>query len=169
MILAFDTYYEETSAKTVCIAFENWSAENEQQVYTETLKISAAYESGQFYKRELPCILSLLKQINQTAVEAIIVDGFVVLDDENKPGLGMYLYDILNKKIPVIGVAKTNFATLVHNKYSLLRGDSIKPLYITSAGINLNDAAQKIKEMAGPYRIPVLLKKLDGLTKMNVH
>ena len=57
------------------------------------------------------------------------------LDDDKKYGLGGYLYEKLNKEIPIIGVAKTNFASIEKNKKPLFRGDSIKPLFITS----LND------------------------------
>lgn len=37
--------------------------------------------------------------------DCIIVDGFVHLEDD-KPGLGKHLYDALNGKVRVIGVAK---------------------------------------------------------------
>jgi len=38
MILAFDTYYSDDKAKTVCIAFENWTDSVAFQTYEETLK-----------------------------------------------------------------------------------------------------------------------------------
>lgn len=165
MILAFDTYYFENKAKTVCIAFENWSDEVPFKIYTEILENIEDYTPGEFYKRELPCILSLLKQAAITAIDAIVVDGFVYLDDAKKPGLGGHLYAALNKEIPIIGVAKTNFATIEKHKQLLLRGNSIKPLYITSVGIDLPIAAQHIERMHGEFRIPILLKYLDRLTK----
>lgn len=164
MILAFDTYYFENKGKTVCIAFDRNENEN-IKVYSETLENIEAYTSGEFYKRELPCILSLLKQIDCSNVELIIVDGFVYLDDNLKLGLGGYLYRELNSNIPVIGVAKTNFATLEKLKETVFRGKSVKPLYITSIGIDLDKAANLIKNMQADYRIPTLLKKLDTLTK----
>lgn len=166
MILAFDTYYWEDKAKTVCIAFEHWDSTS-YTVYTEALSGIAEYTPGEFYKRELPCILSLLRQVDLVAVDYIIVDGFVYLDDNHKPGLGARLYDGLDCKVPVIGVAKTNFATIEQLKKELYRGTSIRPLYITAAGIDLEDALKKIRHMAGNYRIPDLLKKLDTLTKEN--
>ncbi len=42
---------------------------------------------------------------------------------------------------------------------------SIKPLFITSIGIDLEEATKLIKNMNGQNRIPTLLKKLDTLTK----
>ena len=165
MILAFDTYYFENKAKTVCIEFINWYDINNYKVYSEIINDVEDYISGEFYKRELPCILSLLKKIEIKNVEAIIIDGYVYLNDEMKFGLGAYLYESLNKKVPIIGVAKTNFATIVKNKATILRGNSKKPLFITSVGMELNEAVEKIITMGGQYRIPSILKELDRLTK----
>ena len=165
MILAFDTYYFDNRAKTVCLAFDAWNATRPTAIYTETLEGIVEYMPGQFYKRELPCILSLLQQVTLTDVEAIVVDGFVYLDDDQKPGLGYHLYDALQQKTHVIGVAKSNFATLNNLKLPLLRGDSANPLFITSIGIELQTAGQFIASMSGPYRIPTLLKMLDIETK----
>ena len=163
MILAFDTHYFEDKAKTVAIQFEHWTDEFPSHVYEETLEGIQPYESGSFYKRELPCILSLLKQMDLTKIDAIIVDGFVVLDDESSLGLGGYLYEALDQKIPVIGVAKNNFAKIKTLKIPILRGDSQKPLYITAKGMNLQQAAAHIQEMHGEYRFPTLLKEVDRL------
>lgn len=164
MILAFDTYYFENKAKTVCISFDDWSDEENYSVDTETIENIEEYQSGEFYKRELPCILSLLNKIEIKNITTIIVDGFVYLDDDKRPGLGGHLYNQFNN-VPIIGVAKTNFATLDKNKRQLHRGKSTKPLYITSIGIDLDEATELIKNMNGQNRIPTLLKKLDTLTK----
>lgn len=165
MILAFDTYYFDGKAKTVCLEFTEWSQSENFKVHTEIIDNVAEYIPGEFYKRELPCILSLLNKIDLKKVEVIIVDGFVYLDDEKKYGLGGHLYEKLNQKIPIIGVAKTNFASIEKDKRSLLRGDSQKPLYVTAIGIELEDAFQKVESMAGEFRMPTLLKEMDRLTK----
>lgn len=165
MILAFDSYYYENKAKTVCLSFENWTEDKQFNVYSEIIENVEAYTSGEFYRRELPCILSLLKTFDYSKAQAIIVDGFVFLDDEKKFGLGGYLYRELGAKIPVIGVAKNNFATLEKNERVLLRGESIRPIFITSIGIDVDVATEHIKNMHGSFRIPTLLKHLDTLTK----
>jgi exodeoxyribonuclease-5/deoxyribonuclease V len=165
LILAFDTYYFDNQAKTVCLGFETWNATKASTIYSETLEGVADYVPGQFYKRELPCILSLLKQLDTNDIESIVIDGYVYLDDERTPGLGGHLYSALHQKVPVIGVAKSNFATLNKLKLPLLRGNSANPLYISSVGIDLQMAGQYIAEMAGPYRNPTLLKALDIATK----
>ena len=165
MILAFDTYYYDGKAKTICLEFQQWNQSTDFKVHTEIIDNVAEYIPGEFYKRELPCILSLLNKIDLKKVEVIIVDGFVYLDDEKKYGLGGHLYEKLNQEIPIIGVAKTNFASIEKNKRALFRGDSQKPLYVTAIGIELEDAFQKIESMAGEFRMPTLLKEMDRLTK----
>lgn len=165
MILAFDTYYFDEKAKTVCLEFSEWNEDKNFKVYTEIIDNVEEYIPGEFYKRELPCILSLLNQIDLAIIDVIVVDGFVYLNDEGKYGLGGYLYEKLNKQIPIIGVAKTNFASIEINKKALFRGDSKKPLYITSIGIDLEEAFNKVESMHGEFRFPTLLKELDRLTK----
>ncbi|WP_299680659.1 endonuclease V [uncultured Dokdonia sp.] len=163
MILAFDTHYFDDKAKTVAIQFEHWTDEVPNMVYSETLTNIQPYESGLFYKRELPCILSLLQQIDLAIIDVIVIDGFVVLDDEGALGLGGYLYEALDQQIPIIGVAKNNFAKIDTLKIPVLRGDSKKLLYITAKGISLQQAASRIQEMHGEYRFPTLLKEVDRL------
>ncbi|GGF23521.1 endonuclease V [Flavobacterium limi] len=165
MILAFDTYYFENKAKTVCISFDSWADQKNYNVHSKIIENIEEYKSGEFYKRELPSIVSLLENIKFKNIEAIIVDGYVYLDDNEKLGLGGHLYKYLKEEIPIIGVAKTNFATLEKNKRQLTRGKSIKPLYITSIGIDLDKAKKLIENMDGLNRIPTLLKTLDRLTK----
>ncbi|MFD2581942.1 endonuclease V [Pedobacter vanadiisoli] len=165
MILSFDSYYYDNKAKTVCLAFENWTTTNDFSVYYEILEDIEEYIPGEFYKRELPCILSLLKKIKFKKIDVIVVDGFVFLDDNNRLGLGGHLYKQLEEKVPIIGVAKTNFASLVNNKRELKRGESKNPLFITSIGLDPDKAVEYIGSMAGDYRIPKLLQHLDSLTK----
>lgn len=165
MILAFDTYYFDQKAKTICLEFAEWNEDKNFKVHSEIIDNVEEYIPGEFYKRELPCILSLLKQIDLSTIDVIVVDGFVYLNDENKYGLGGYLYEKLNKQIPIIGVAKTNFASIEKNKKALYRGESKKPLYITSIGIDLDEAYKKVESMAGEFRFPTLLKELDRLSK----
>lgn len=165
MILAFDTFYIEDKAKTVCFKFD--ALETKLQIYSEVIENKQDYISGEFYKKELPCIVSLMAQINLDDLEFIIIDGYVYLDDKMKKGLGAHLFIMLERRFPIIGVAKTNFATIEKLKSIILRGESKKPLYISSIGISLDVAAAFIKQMKGNFRIPDTLKKLDQYTKQN--
>lgn len=165
MIYAFDAFYYEDFAKTVCIAFENWTSETESFIYSENTEISSDYESGAFYKRELPCILSLLKKIDLKEGDLIIVDSYVTLDNSGKLGLGGYLYRSLDKKYPIIGIAKNGFASEDSLRKTVFRGESKTPLFLTAIGIDTDDIKIKVENMYGAYRIPTLLKKLDQLTR----
>lgn len=165
MIYAFDTYYFGDKAKTVCIAFESWDSEIENKIFTETTAVTADYESGAFYKRELPCVLSLLKKITLKEGDLIIVDGYVTLDNEGKTGLGGHLFQTLRGKLPVIGIAKNGFNSPDHQRRSVYRGDSKTPLFLTAIGADVDEIKCKVEEMHGNFRIPTLLKKLDQLTR----
>ncbi len=166
MIYAFDTYYREKAANTVCIGFSDWEDWDVSFSLSQITEISNDYVSGEFYKRELPCILEILKKIDLKQQDIIIIDGYVFLDDQLRYGLGGHLYHELGKSNPIIGVAKSNFATLSNMKRPILRGKSRKPLYVTTIGLDLDDAANKVTSMFGEYRVPNLLKKLDQLTRL---
>jgi deoxyribonuclease V len=166
MIYAFDTYYFNDHANTVCIAFETWTSEEENEVFTQKTEMIFGYESGAFYKRELPCILSLLKKIKLKPVDIIIVDGYVTLDNDGRIGLGGYLYDTLEQKIPVIGIAKNNFNTYDSQRREVYRGESKNPLFLTAKGADVDEIRIKVEQMYGSFRIPTLLKKLDQLTRL---
>ncbi|MCS4302823.1 endonuclease V [Chryseobacterium sp. BIGb0232] len=165
MIYAFDTYYYEDYANTVCIAFEDWKSGREVEIFTEQTPITSEYESGAFYKRELPCILSLLSKIVLKEEDIIIVDGYVTLDDEGKIGLGGHLYEVLQGKVPIVGVAKNEFTTPDSQRRSVFRGDSKTPLFVTAKGVDVDQIKLDIEQMHGPFRIPTLLKKLDQLSR----
>ncbi|MCQ9639425.1 endonuclease V [Chryseobacterium sp. WG14] len=166
MIYAFDTYYYEDYANTVCIAFEEWDSEKEVEVFTEQISITSEYESGAFYKRELPCILSLLSKIALKNGDVIIVDGYVTLDNNGKLGLGGYLYDALDQKYPIIGIAKNEFTTPDSQRRNVYRGESKTPLFLTAKGVDVDEVQPKVEQMHGPFRIPTLLKKLDQLSRL---
>ena len=165
-ILAIDVHYRENEAKSVCIAFEKWSDIQPHETYIKMVSPIEEYEPGAFYKRELPCIVEILKNLDLSTVQFVIIDGYVYLDNDEKAGLGHYVFEYLERKIPVIGVAKTSFHQNTEKVLPILRGDSQSPLYISSIGIELNEAADNIRHMAGEYRIPTLLKQLDSITKL---
>lgn len=52
-----------------------------------------------------------------------------------------------------------------HIECGVLRGASVKKLYITSVGGELDLAKEYILKMHGIYRIPTLLKQLDQISK----
>ena len=165
MIYAFDSYYRDGYCQTAAATFNNWSDVNAANVLISLSTTKSEYIPGQFYKRELPGILALLENLPPTENDLIIVDGYVHLDDEGKYGLGGHLYEALDRKVPVIGVAKKKFKTVNTLLREVLRGQSTKPLFITAVGVDVDRAGQWIKNMAGPYRIPTLLKVVDEASR----
>jgi len=165
MIIAVDVYYEENKAKSVGVIFQSWGDSDPLEVITSYTENPQEYEAGFFYKRELPCIQELLKCTDINQIHTIVVDGYVYLNNEKRPGLGHYVHTHFSGTIPVIGVAKNAFHDNETFVKKIYRGNSSKPLYISSVGVELEVAAEHIQRMYGEYRFPHLLKLLDKHTK----
>lgn len=161
-IVAVDTAYSAYKAVTAGVLIHTWDSVLPEDAFISETATASEYISGEFYKRELPCILNFLKEVPWEP-EIIIIDGYVLLG-EHTMGMGLHLYEALGKTIPVIGVAKRPFAGNT-TALPIFRGSSKRPLHITAAGISLREAALDIKNMYGSHRIPVILKAADILSK----
>jgi deoxyribonuclease V len=160
VILAVDVHYIEPGAIAAGVCFDDWHDTLPSRTYISRFDAVAPYEPGAFYRRELPCILSLLRE-HELQPSLIIVDGHVFLDDKDeRPGLGKHLFDALGGRVPVIGVAKTSFVGLGAD-HEVRRGDSARPLYVSAAGLPLSGAKAHILAMHGEHRLPTLLKTVD--------
>ena len=159
MFACVDVQYQNDHAKVVCLTFNSWQSHAPISEYSSLIKHVDDYISGQFYKRELPCILKILGKVKES-IEILVIDGYVWLDGKHTPGLGAYLYDALNKQVKIIGVAKNSFMGSSHAK-KVFRGRSKRPLFVTAAGIALSEAARHIQTMHGNNRIPTMLKMVD--------
>ncbi|CAA0228922.1 endonuclease V [Tenacibaculum maritimum] len=167
MIYCFDTYYGDNFANTAVVGINDWGDATPSFELTEITTDIQEYESGAFYKRELPCLLSIIEKIPlNTEKDILVIDGYVFLSDDEKLGLGGYLFNELKGKTPVIGVAKNNFHTLNKLKKEVFRGQSKKPLYITTLGFDLEKASFHILNMHGEYRMPTILKDVDSLSRI---
>lgn len=161
MISAFDVkYFEDGSATVAAVVFKDFTDREPVSSYRKKVDRVHDYVPGSFYRRELPCILSLLFDIREE-IDTIIVDGYVFLGD--KPGLGAYLEERIGSTVTIIGVAKSYFEG--SDAIKIYRGESQNPLYVSSSGIDPMEAADLISRMHGKHRIPTLLKKVDQLTK----
>lgn len=160
MIAAFDAHYPACGCVAAAVLFSDYRDAEPKAEYSRFLPIAADYIPGEFFKRELPSILALLEQIVEKTDE-LIVDGYVMLG--NRPGLGQHLFEALACKIPVIGVAKSRFKGA--SGAEVFRGRSRHSLYVTAAGTDLQTAAESIRQMHGPYRIPTLLKRVDMIAR----
>ncbi len=162
-LAAVDVGYSGKEALAAAVFFSRWEQAEEDQACQCRITGIASYKPGEFYLRELPCILSVLEKA-EFLPNLIIVDGYVWLDETERPGMGAHLYEALHRQCAIIGVAKKCFFR-GSNVAELIRGRSRKPLFVTSVGVNLEEAAQNIRSMHGQHRIPTLLKKADRLSR----
>lgn len=169
MIACVDVDYRDATgggAVAACVLMHGWTDSKSTSEWTTTIAKVEPYVPGQFYKRELPCLLAVLA--SAPSLTAVVVDGYVWLGaDENgaqKPGLGAHLHDALSRAVPVIGVAKTAFAGAT-DALPVLRGDSTSPLFVSAVGVSEQDAADRVRQMHGQFRVPTLLKRVDSLCR----
>lgn len=163
MKVCVDVDYRTDGAVAACVGFRAWSQDTPSlELRQVSSSPPAEYESGQFYRRELPYLMQLLGALAEPP-ELVIVDGFVWLDG-GRPGLGAHLHAALGGGCPVIGVAKRAFHGAAQ-VVEILRGDSQVPLYVSSVGQPLEAAAEQVRNMHGAYRLPTLLKRADSLAR----
>jgi deoxyribonuclease V len=149
------------AATAACVVAERWTDAAPVETHAVAIATVREYEPGRFFERELPCLLAVLPRV-VTPLHVVVVDGYVVLDEDGTPGLGAHLHDALGGGVAVVGVAKTayrggGFAVPV------LRGGSRQPLYVTARGIAPREAADHVASMHGPHRVPTLLGWVDRL------
>ena len=163
MFACVDVHYKIDCAKVACLTFDAWQSTVPKSKYTILIKHFEEYVPGQFYKRELPCIMRILDKVRES-ITVLVIDGYVWLDGQRTPGLGAHLYSALHGKVNIIGVAKTAFKG-TSAAIKVFRGGSKRPLFVTSVGISPVRAASNIQKMYGIYRIPILLKLVDRLSR----
>lgn len=162
MIAAFDVCYcKDGTAQVAAVVFKGFSDETPYARYIKMLEKMEDYVPGSFYKRELPCIISLYSDIREE-IDTIVLDGYVFLGE--RPGLGALLAKELGPHLVIVGVAKTFFEG--SRPVEVFRGKSHKPLYVTASGLEPGVAAQHILSMHGKHRMPELLKEVDRLSKL---
>ena len=162
LICALDVDYRGAIAVAACVGFRGWTAAAPLFETVAVVRDIAPYRAGQFYRRELKCLLKVLETA-ETTPDVVVVDGYVWLDADTRPGLGAHLYKAMRKRVAVIGVAKSRYLGAIFR--SLLRGHSRSPLHITAVGMDDAEAVECIRRMHGPFRIPTLLKRADQLSR----
>lgn len=163
MIACLDVYYRDAGACAAGVAFRDWADASAFDERTVQIADVQPYEPGQFYRRELPCLLAVLRLL--PPVDSVIVDGYVWLGSASKPGLGAHLYEALNREVAVIGVAKTKFRGADQAR-EVSRGSSKRPVFVTAAGMDSDLAAELVRTMHGDSRIPSLLARVDYLCRL---
>ena len=161
LIVAVDVDYRDSLAVAAGVWFRGWLASEAETEAVAAFREVAPYQSGELYRRELPCLLRVLE--GGPAADVVVVDGYVWLGP-GRAGLGAHLHAALGGRTAVVGVAKKPFLEDT-TAVEVYRGSSGSPLYVTAEGIGLAEAARCVAWMDGPYRIPSLLKRADRLAR----
>lgn len=163
MFAAVDVFYDELHnwARAACLLIADPLGNLATEEAIRIVSPIAAYQPGEFYRRELPCIEAVVGP-KLADLEALFIDGYVYLSDNERPGLGWHVHNRLG--VPVIGVAKTRFADAEKFADIVLRGGSRQPLYVTQIGYQ-GSAADLVRKMHGDHRIPSLLRRADQLAR----
>ncbi|MFT6396740.1 MAG: deoxyribonuclease V [Bradymonadia bacterium] len=189
MIALLDVDYRKSNAVAAAVVFRDWGDEDLVLEGTTTIDSVEDYQPGRFYERELPCLLAIWERLELNSatkerrvgvsvrneddrrsgralprIHTVIVDGHVWLDEAKSPGLGAHLWDALENRVCVVGVAKGAFRG-VSGTIEVQRGASNSPLYVSAAGMDPLNAAHHVEAMVGQYRIPTLLRRVDQLSR----
>jgi deoxyribonuclease V len=164
MITCVDAAYGDTAASAACVIAASWRSASPLRETALRRAEAAPYEPGSFYRRELPLLRAVLEQATPIP-EIIIIDGYVWLDANGRPGLGAHLYEELGGGHVVIGVAKTAYRGADDWSALVMRGRGGRPLFVTAAGMTNEDAAAIVAEMHGSHRIPTLVRRADQLAR----
>jgi deoxyribonuclease V len=161
-----DAHYDGPGAFAACVVAASWEADSPLEEYMLSIGHVEPYESGRFYRRELPCLVAVLGLLRGPPV-VVVIDGYVWLASPERPGLGAHLYEVLGRGSAVVGIAKTAFLGAVQSSVvkAVYRGRSLRPVYVTSVGVDLRVAATYVGRMAGEHRVPELMRRVDRLAR----
>jgi deoxyribonuclease V len=158
-----DVHYDAGDGRAACVVADRWSDPSPTEERTAVVPSVMPYRPGAFFERELPCLAAVLALV-QTKIRTVVIDGYVDLDAQGTPGLGARLHAHLGGTIAVVGVAKTPFRGATFAR-QVIRGRSIKPLFVTALGLDTVDAARLVAQMHGAHRVPTLLARADRLAR----
>lgn len=161
MIGIFDVGYSDDGSVLVgCVSLAEFEDAAPRREWAVEAGPASPYQPGQFWKRELG---PLLRGVQSAADWSVcVIDAYVDLGETRTPGLGRFLHEATG--IPVIGVAKSRYAG-TPRAYEIQHGSSRRPLFVSAAGLELDEAKKAIKRMAGPNRVPAMIRRADQLSR----
>lgn len=163
VLAALDACYRDPLAFAAGALFEEWASRAPVREWTVRVEGVAPYVPGQFYRREMPCLLRLLEALPDLPA-VILVDAYAWLGGPRHPGLGARLHEALGGRAAVVGVAKTRYRGAGPAKV-VRRGRSGSPLYVSAAGMDLDEAAEGVLRMHGRGRLPLMIRRADVLSR----
>lgn len=164
MIGIFDVAYHGDVAVVGCVTLVTFADSTPTKEWAVEAGPVGPYVPGQFWLRELaPLRLGIS---SAGALSVCVIDAYVDLGQHRTPGLGRIVH--VETGIPVIGVAKTRYAG-TPKEYEVLRGSSNRPLYVSSAGIDPEEAKRSVQQMAGGGRVPTMIRRADLRSRRGRH
>jgi len=164
VIAIVDAAYGNEASAAACVMAAGWESGAAISEFTHRDGPAADYQPGEFYRRELPLIVSVLAMLPRKP-DTVVIDGYVWLGVEGRKGLGAHLHEALNAGSAIVGIAKTKFEGASYWAARVLRGSSENPVFVTAAGLAIEEAVAGVKRMHGEHRIPTLAGRADRLAR----
>ena len=157
----FDVAYADDAAVVGCLSIAEFADAVPLDEWVVEVCPVGPYVPGQFWMRELdPLLRGVAAATSDLSV--CVIDAYVDLGQEQTPGLGRILSE--RTGIPVIGVAKSRYPG-TPRECEVRRGSSRRPLYVSAAGFDKDEAKGCIKRMAGDGRVPTMIRRADLLSR----
>ena len=163
MKFALDVHHDGPAAIAAAVGFDEWGAVEATKTFVTRIAQVAKAPAGEPWMRDLQCLMQLLHE-HALQPEAIVIDGFVHVDEQDAPGLGRRLFDALGGRVPVIGIAKSTGA-FTAAQFEVFREEEAAPVIVTCAGIDLGAAKARVRSMHGRKRAPTLMKLVARIAK----
>jgi deoxyribonuclease V len=106
VIAIVDAAYGNEASAAACVMAAGWESGAAISEFTHRDGPAADYQPGEFYRRELPLIVSVLAMLPRKP-DIVLIDGYVWLGVEGRKGLGAHLHEALNADSAIVGIAKT--------------------------------------------------------------
>ena len=158
MIGIFDVGYVDDFAVVGCVTIADFADGEPTRQWVVRAGSVGPYVAGEFYRRELGPLLRAVDSAGD--LSTCVIDAYVDLGRDASPGLGRILFE--QTGVPVIGVAKSRYPG-TPEAMEILRGNSKRPLFVSSAGVDLDSAKAAVVRMAGSGRVPAMLRLADRL------
>lgn len=164
MFVVIDADYDEKTRKghVAGIVVQDLLSDKVEKVVTAIVENVEDYIPGQFYRRELKSVEAIINQLDKTQIEAIVIDGYADSGTEEH-ALGTFVYE--EYKIPVIGIGKNKYKRCILENLEVCRGDSQRPLFVSSKGMDNEKSKELVKNMFGEFRLPFLVKYADKMAR----
>ena len=161
VIGVFDVGYVDDAAVVGCLTIAEFEDARAVDEWVVEVRPVGPYVPGQFWRRELkPLLRGVAAAPGDLSV--CVIDAYVDLGEEQTPGVGRMLYE--QTGIPVIGVAKSRYPG-TPSECEIRRGSSRRPLYVSAAGFDQDDAKRYVEGMAGDGRVPTVIRRADLLSR----